>query len=98
MLNVTAMILAAAVAAATDSPPGSGAPPAPPPAVKTATATPAVDPLDQVVCRQMEETGSRLGGARICRTRRDWLQSQRDARRTVEQIQQNGSMTKLPGS
>jgi hypothetical protein len=37
------------------------------------------DPQDRVVCRQEEETGSRLGGHRICHTNREWDQIARDS-------------------
>ena len=36
--------------------------------------------LDQVVCRYEEVTGSRLGGRKVCHTRREWEQISADAR------------------
>ncbi len=68
--------------------------PAAPPATQgeTPAATPATapapattqpaekDPLDEIVCRKEEATvGSRIGARKICKTRRQWRDEQRDA-------------------
>jgi len=42
---------------------------------------------NQRICQAVAETGSRLGRARICRTRAEWDQERREARQNVEQSQ-----------
>jgi hypothetical protein len=54
------------------------------PTQSAATPAPAVQPPkkrfgDEVVCKQEEEPGSRLGGKKVCMTRDDWAQQSRDA-------------------
>jgi len=45
-----------------------------------AASTPAKpDPMDRVVCREEETTGTRLGGTRVCHTRRQWQQMENEA-------------------
>jgi hypothetical protein len=44
-------------------------------------------PQDGLICRQIEETGSRLGGKRVCLTREQWEASRREARAAVERAQ-----------
>ena len=39
------------------------------------------DPLDEVVCKKQETSGSRIGGKKVCKTRREWIQASDDARR-----------------
>ncbi len=57
---------------ASDTPPASPSPPA--------TQTAEKDPLDEIVCRNEEATvGSRLGSRKVCKTRRQWRDEQRDA-------------------
>ena len=99
MFNLTAAILAVAAATAPGAaPPQPAVAPvsAPPAAAAQAAAT--VDPLDQTVCRHMEETGTRLGGAKVCHTRREWAQMTRDSRRMTEQIQENSQTMRLPAN
>lgn len=49
----------------------SGAPAASPPAKP--------DPQERVICREEEVTGTLLGGKRVCHTKRQWDQIERDA-------------------
>ena len=51
--------------------------------------------LDQVVCRYEEVTGSRLGGHKVCHTRREWEQISADARDSTAQ-HQSGSFACQP--
>lgn len=42
---------------------------------------------DGIVCRDLEETGSRLSSKRVCMTREEWEVARRDARVAIEQAQ-----------
>jgi hypothetical protein len=42
------------------------------------------DPLDRVVCRTEEETGSLISRHRVCHTQREWNQLADDAKRSVD--------------
>jgi hypothetical protein len=50
-------------------------------ATTVAPATATANPEDKVVCRYVEETGSRLGGHRICMKKSDWRAQAQDAKR-----------------
>ena len=90
-------MMAAAVAAAGDAPPPPASPPPAPAA--TAPAKPVVNnSMDQIECRRLVETGSLLGGKRVCATRQEWLDASRDARTMTEQSQNRGGMVKTPGN
>lgn len=54
---------------------------------KTQPAKPAHDP-DEVICRRQDDTGSRLGGTKICHTRAEWDEISRVSRDEVERAQQ----------
>ena len=45
-----------------------------------------LDP-NQVVCEKQEETGSRLGGKRVCMTRSEWAEQRRLNRLEVDKTQ-----------
>ena len=94
MLNFTAMAIAAVVGLAADGAAVTG--PAPAPVKPVAAAKPVVDPMDQTICRTMQETGSLIGGDRVCHTRREWTEMAREGRRTVEDTQSRSNMTGLP--
>lgn len=51
------------------------------PATTVAPATVTANPEDKVICRYLEETGSRLGGKKICMKKSDWQSQAADARR-----------------
>ena len=44
---------------------------------------------NRMICRSMGETGSRLGGNRVCMTRSQWELQRRDTRTAVERAQTN---------
>ncbi len=85
--------LMAATLSATDT---SATPPAPvTPAVAAAPATSptapttvaAADPQDQMICHKQLATGSRLGGTKICKTRREWNAGDRDSQDVLNSAQ-----------
>lgn len=45
-----------------------------------------LDP-NEVVCEKEEETGSRLGGHKVCMTRAQWAEQRRLNRQDIEKIQ-----------
>jgi hypothetical protein len=85
----TGMLLGAGQASATEDPTaGAPVPPpsaAPPPASR-------LDP-NQVVCKRQEQPGSRLGGAKICRTRQEWADIAAASRTTVDRMQSGASLS-----
>jgi len=42
---------------------------------------------NEVVCERQEETGSRLGSTRVCKTRAQWAEDRRVTRQEIEQVQ-----------
>ena len=50
------------------------------------TNDPAFDP-NEMVCRSVDDTGSRLSRSRICMTRAQWAEHYRGTRQTVERNQ-----------
>jgi len=48
------------------------------------------DPLDEIECRKETTIGSRIGGKRVCKTRREWMQIQRDSQAALQKIQDKG--------
>lgn len=50
---------------------------------------------DQVVCRRVEQIGSRISARRVCRTRAQWAEEQDESRKVIERIQ---SMKPLTGN
>ena len=42
------------------------------------------DPNDRLICRDDEETGSRLHSSRVCHTKRQWDQIAKDAQDTLD--------------
>jgi len=51
---------------------------------------PKSDP-DKVVCRLSNDTGSRLGRVRVCKTNAQWAEMRRQTRETIDRIQNNRS-------
>lgn len=74
-LALVASLFAAPVAAQTQ--PTSAAP---------AAAKDSKDP-NRMVCRKVENTGSRLGSKKICRTAAEWAEVQAIERRDIERFQ-----------
>ena len=54
---------------------------------KAAAAKAAHNP-DEVICKRQEDTGSRLGGTKICHTRSEWDEQSRIAHDEVDRAQQ----------
>lgn len=102
-LAMLALAAASAIASAEETPP----PPSPPdqttqpapPAQPAPAMTPAAakDPMDEMVCRKETLTGSRLGGKRVCLTRREWDQITRDSQDALRKTQDK-SGAKNPSS
>ncbi|HLK26717.1 MAG TPA: hypothetical protein VKT30_18835 [Caulobacteraceae bacterium] len=67
-------IAALATLAATSARPDNAAPNPPPPEQQAAQTPPKKDPHDpnEVICRRVEELGTRLGGEKVCMTRAQW--------------------------
>lgn len=88
-VGVVGVLLTAGVCGSAMAQTAPNAAPAPaatssqPAAVQTAAAKP--DPGDKVICKEEEETGSRLGAHRVCHTKRDWERISRDAGDMVDQ-------------
>ena len=56
------------------------------------TAPAAATPDDaKVVCRTIQETGSRLGGKRVCMTKKEWKRMQEEGRATTGEYQNHQS-------
>jgi hypothetical protein len=60
---------------------GAGEAPAPAEPKKKAAA--------RMVCERVEETGTRLGGRRVCLTAEQWAEKRREHRADIERAQQN---------
>lgn len=69
-------------------------PPAPAPATQPAAATQTSDSTNDpnaIICRTMDaQTGSRIGGRRICQTQREWDDWRKQNEETVKQFQAMG--------
>jgi hypothetical protein len=61
----------------------------------TARTAPNNDP-DQIVCISQAQIGSRLRQQRVCRTRAEWAEHQRQYRNSVERAQQQSQTTCEP--
>jgi hypothetical protein len=57
----------------------------PAPTVQVASTAPA--DMDEVVCRRMKVTGQLLPGPKVCRTRGQWVDMQKQSQYDVEQAQ-----------
>jgi hypothetical protein len=42
---------------------------------------------DNLICRDIGETGSRLASQRVCMTKEQWEESRREARQSIERAQ-----------
>ncbi len=86
-----AAILALAAAPAFAADPQPASPPATPSEPPHHTTSSRVDP-NEVVCKRQEESGTRLGGTRICHTRQEWSDIAIAARSSVNDMQTKGNM------
>lgn len=55
-------------------------------------------PADHLICRDQDEIGSRLRTRRICMTKEQWAQAQRDAQESVDLGQRRSSVTCPPNT
>jgi hypothetical protein len=65
----------------------AGAAPAQTPAAGGATQTGNTENPNETVCRRIRESGSRLATSRVCLTRQQWVDYQRQQRADTEQSQ-----------
>ncbi len=63
-----------------------------------ATAKPKTYDPDRIVCRAVEQTGSRLGTTRVCRTVAEWDQISKDSRTASDDVQRHSKQQPVPGS
>lgn len=63
-----------------------------PPAAAPTQAAPTAkaDPLDRIVCRAEETSGSRLKRHKVCATVREWQEQRDDNREAVDMYQRKG--------
>lgn len=62
-----------------------------------ASAAKPADPLEKVVCRREQVTGSLFDGPRICHTVREWRRMQNDAQDEAARITKPGTLNDLNG-
>jgi hypothetical protein len=68
------------------SPPQTASQPASGPVIKEGG-----DPeLDKVICKKVDVPGTRIGGKKVCKTKREWNQIQRDTADAVRSSQDAG--------
>jgi hypothetical protein len=79
-----ALISASGVALADPAPTPVAAPA--PVAARPQTPRTKVHAGDEVVCKTVVATGSRLGGTKICKTRADWYQESNGDRETMDRF------------
>jgi hypothetical protein len=60
------------------------------------SATTSNDPKSRIVCKEVQVTGSLLPGPRICHTKAEWDEIQRQSEATLREVQDNGANT-IPG-
>lgn len=51
----------------------------------------------KLICEKEQETGSRLGGRRVCHTKEEWDQIRAETRQNLEKIQQQSTGTPSSG-
>ena len=61
-----------------------------PPAPQTQAAPSKPDPLDKIVCKADDTSGSRLKRHKVCATVREWQEQQQENRDALELLQQKG--------
>jgi len=79
------LLLGGGQSSAAENPPAATPMPAPSAAPSSASR---FDP-NQVICKREENTGSRLGGSKICHTRQEWADVAAQARTNTDRMQQN---------
>ena len=64
-----------------------------------ATAPAAASENDPMICKSMSaDTGTRIGGRRVCQLSSVWKTQEADARRELQNSQQRGGMFSKPGN
>ena len=86
------MSLAGAMAQTTPSTAPTSATPASVDAASTSTGDP-----NRIICKRMAETGTRLGGKRICQTQAEWDAQERQNQLDLQHEQNRGGMFSTPG-
>lgn len=76
--------------AATIAMPAAAQVPASNPPSQSPAASPAVKDSNKMICERQDETGSRLGGSRICKTALQWQQERQQQREMLEAQQRQG--------
>lgn len=63
-----------------------------PPTAQTQAAAPVEkpNPLDKIVCKTDDTSGSRLKRHKVCATVREWQEQQQDNREALDRMQQQG--------
>ena len=92
--------MAAATASVSDGSAGAGtvaAASSAPAAISAPPAKPKKDPLDKIVCRDVGETGSHLGGVSVCKTQRAWEGLTKDSQKLLQDTTRGGMGYKSPG-
>ena len=67
--------------------------PAPGSSTTASSATPANDP-HKLICRRLEQTGSRLGSTKVCMTKVEWAEKTRQDQEDLKRM----SKTSEPGN
>jgi hypothetical protein len=83
----TGMLLGAGQASATEDSTAV----VPPPSAVPAPAS-RLDP-NQVICKRQEQPASRLGGAKVCRTRQEWADIAAASRTSVDRMQAGANLS-----
>lgn len=52
---------------------------------------------ERVVCKNVRETGSRLAGERVCKTKAEWDREKQEARNKMDEVIEDRSSTMTPG-
>ena len=83
-----ALVLSAGIAGCADTPPESEA------QIAEVTSSMVKNP-DEVTCRSVVRTGTRIGSKK-CMTNRAWMEASRNAREATDEIQRRSTQTSMP--
>ena len=81
MLKLVALVAALAI--------GTTSAVAQAPTAQPAAPTAKQDDPNKKICERVEETGTRLGARRVCKTKAEWAAERAESRRELERVQQN---------
>ena len=72
--------------------------------IETSSATPAPaavvkdgKDMNRVICEKQDQVGSRLSAKKVCKTALEWQIERTANRRTIEDVQRQGTSTGVPG-